>query len=241
VRAKVEVIVTTGTPATLAAKRATTTIPIVFSSAGGPVTAGLVDSLARPGGNVTGASIVSPEITAKYLSLLKETLPGLQRIAVLVVSTNPWVRATRTQFEQTCRSLGLEPVFVEIAAPGEIQDAITEVARQGGQALVLGSEPFVWDNRFEIVDAALKHRLPIFAEQDDIVREADALISYYANIDQARQVAKYVDRILRGARPADLPVEQPTRFELVINLKAARKLGITVPQSVLLRADVVIR
>jgi len=241
VRAKVEVIVTGGTPATLAAKRATDKIPVVFR-AGDPVLLGLVASLARPGGNVTGLSLAGPEVTAKYLSLLKELLPGLRRIGVLEVSANPYFRAMRGQFEHSCRQLGLEPIFVDIAVAGEIGGAIAQVARQRAQALVLRSDSFVSDHRVEIASAAMKHGLPTIAESPDTMRDSGVLVSYSLTETEAeRRTASYVDRILRGARPADLPVEQPTKFELVINLKTARALGLTIPQALLLRADEVIQ
>ena len=241
VRAKVEVILTGGTPATLAAKRATDKIPIVFR-AGDPVLLGLVASLARPGGNVTGLSLAGPEVAAKYLSLLKELLPGLRRIGVLEVSANPYFRAARGQFEHTCSQLGLEPIFVEIAVADEIGGAIAQVARQRAQALVLRGDSFVSDHRVEIVSAAMKHGLPTIAESPDTMRGSGVLVSYSLTETEAeRRAASYVDRILRGARPADLPVEQPTKFELVINLKTARALGITIPQGLLLRADEVIQ
>jgi putative ABC transport system substrate-binding protein len=242
VRSRVEIIVTGGTAATLAAKHATTLIPIVFRSAGDPVALGLVASLARPGGNVTGFSKASPEITAKFLSVLKELLPRLERIGVLLQAGNPYNRAIRGQFEDACRSLGLAPLIVEIGAAGEIGGTIEQLVRQRAQALVLDSNGFVWDHRFEIVDAATKHGLPTMADDSDKVREAGALIAYsYFQLEEARVRAENIDRILRGARPADLPVRQPTRFELVINLRTARALGITVPQSLLVRADEVIR
>ena len=241
VRAKVEVIVTSGTPATLAAKRATTTIPIVFTSAGDPVLLGLVASLARPGGNVTGFSIAAPEVNAKRLTVLKELLPALRRIGVLEASWNPYFRAARTQFEQTCRSLGLEPVFLEVATPGEIDGAMAHLARQRAQAVVLRADTFLYDHRYEITAAATKHGLPTMGEGPTMAREAGALASYSGTVAEEERIgARYVDRILRGAKPADLPVEQPTRFELVINLKTARALGLTVPQPLLLRADEVI-
>ena len=241
VRAKVDVIVTGGTPATFAAKRATDKIPIVFR-VGDPVLVGLVASLARPGGNVTGLSLAGPEVAAKYLSLLKELLPGLRRIGVLEVSANPYFRAVRGQFENTCRQLGLEPIFVEIAAADEIGGAIAQVARQRAQALVLRGDSFVSDHRVEIAGAAMKHGLPTMTESPDIMRDSGVLASYSLTEAEAeRRAASYVDRILRGARPADLPVEQPTKFELVINLRTARALGLTIPHSVLLRADTVIQ
>jgi putative ABC transport system substrate-binding protein len=212
VRAKVEVIVTGGTPATLAAKRATDKIPIVFR-AGDPVLLGLVASLARPGGNVTGLSLAGPEVAAKYLSLLKELLPGLRRIGVLEVSGNPYFRVVRGQFEYTCRQLGLEPIFVEIAAADEIGGAIAQVARQRAQALVLRGDSFISDHRVEIAGAAMKHGLPTMTESPDIMRDSGVLASYsLTEVEAERRAASYVDRILRGARPADLPVEQPTKL-----------------------------
>jgi putative tryptophan/tyrosine transport system substrate-binding protein len=241
VRLKVEIIVTAGTAATLAAKNATTTIPIIFYSAGDPVHSGLVVSLSRPGGNITGYSIVGPEIEGKRLAVLRELLPGLQRVGVLQDSTNPYHRAVRKEFEQTCRSLGLQPIIIEVAAAGELENAIAEMARQRAQALFVQGDGLFSENRVPLISAALRYALPTLAAAREIV-EAGALVSYAptnAEVDQRH--AAFVDRILRGAKPADLPIEQPTKFELVINLKAAKALGITVPQKVLLRADEVIQ
>ena len=241
VGAKVEIIVTGGTPATLAAKRATTTIPIFFS-VGDPVLVGLVASLARPGGNLTGFSQAGPEVTGKYLSVLKELLPRLQRIGVLWQAGNPYRRDTRSQFEHVCQSLGLVPTIVEIGAAGEIGGAIAQLVRQHTDALVLGNDALVWDHRFEIVDAATKHGLPTMAEFPAMVREAGALVTYSPTlVEQYRRRAEYIDRILRGTKPADLPVQQPTEFELVINLKTARALGLMIPKELLLQANEVIR
>ena len=241
VRAKVEIIVTAGTAATLAAKRATTTIPIVFS-AGDPVLLGLVASLARPGGNLTGISQAGPEVTAKYLSLLKELLPRLQRIGVLWDAANPYARAARDQFEHVCQSLDLVPTIVEIPTVGEIGGAIAQLAQKRAQALVLPTSDIIWQRRFEIIDAAMKRGLPTMAEDQLMVRESGALITYVrSQVEEDRLHAEYIDRILRGAKPADLPVQQPTKFELVINLKTARALGLTIPKELLLRADEVIQ
>ena len=242
VRAKVEVIVTGGTPATRAAMRATRTIPIVFRQAGDPVGSGLVASLARPGGNVTGFSWQGQEVLAKYLSLVKELLPGVRRIGVLEPPTNPYLTAERPLFENLCRSRGLEPIFFDITTTGEIDSVIAQLARQHIEALVLRSEDFVINHPGEIVEAATKYGLPTLAERASIAREAGALASYFSTSGESdRRTAYYIDRILRGAKPADLPVEQPTQFELVINLKTARALGLTVPPSLLMRADEVIR
>ena len=242
VRAKVEIIVTGGTPATRAAMRATKTIPIVFRQAGDPVGSGLVASLARPGGNVTGFSWQGQEVLAKYLSLVRELLPGVRRIGVLEPSTNPYLIAERPLFENLCRSRGMEPIFFEIATTREIDNVIATLARQHIDALVLRTEDFVIDHQFEIVAAATKYGLPTLAERASIAREAGALASYFStSAESDRRTAYYIDRILRGAKPADLPVEQPTQFELVINLKTARVLGLTVPPTLLMRADEVIR
>jgi putative ABC transport system substrate-binding protein len=241
-RAKVEVIVANGPNPTLAAMRATTTIPIVFRVASDAVLSGLVASLARPGGNVTGFSVTGPEIDAKLLSLLKELLPTLQRIGMLETSGNPQFHLLRGQFEHSCRLLGLEPVFVEISSAGEIDGAIAQLIRQRIHALVLRNDSFAITHGFEIIGAALKRGLPTICVSPNFVRESGALASYSSTQAEAdRRAAHYVDRILRGAKPADLPVEQPTQFELLINLKTARALGLTISQSVLLRADEVIR
>ena len=241
VRLKVELIATFGTGATLAAKDATTTIPIVIISAGDPVRTGLVASLARPGGNITGFSIVGPELDAKRLALLRELLPGLQRIGVLEHSTNPYWRAVRKEFEQTCRSLGLQPIIIEVAAAGELENAIAEMARRRAQALFVQRDTLFHNNRVPLMSTALRYALPTIGTSKEIL-EAGALVFYAPNeAEQNQRYAAFVDRILRGAKPADLPIEQPTRFELGINLKTAKALGITIPQSLLLRADEVIQ
>jgi putative ABC transport system substrate-binding protein len=241
VRAQVEIIVTDGTAAALAAKRATTTIPIVFS-VGDPVLVGLVPSLARPGGNLTGVSQASPEVTTKYLSVLKELLPRLQSIGVLWDLGNPWARAIRSQFEHVCQSLGLVPISVEIDAASEISGVIAGLVQRRVEALLLPGQDIIHERRFDILDAAMKHGLPTMADDPAIVREAGALIAYSATwAERFRLRAQYIDRILRGARPADLPVQQPTKFEMVINLRTAKALGLTIPQALLLRADEVIQ
>jgi len=242
VRARVEVIVTAGTPATVAAKRVTNTIPIVMRSVADPVGLGLVSSLARPGANVTGFSWQGPEVDAKSLSLLKELLPALQRIGVIERSGDSSFRLQREQLEQTCRSLSLNPVFAGIAAASEIEDAIAQLAHQRVQALVFRPSDLFYEHRFEIAGAAMKHGLPTLSYEPEIVREAGTLIAYnptQAEVDRRR--ASYIDLILRGAKPGDLAVQQPTKFELVINLKTAKALGLTIPQSLLLRADELIK
>jgi putative ABC transport system substrate-binding protein len=239
VRAKVEIIVTAGTPATLAAKRATNTIPIVIRVAGDPVLVGLVDSFARPGGNVTGYSDAAPEVTAKYLTLLKELLPQVQRIGVLREAGNPYNRATRDQLEHICQSLGLVPIIVEIGAADDPDGVIAQLVRQRAQALVL-PDGLDWNND-KAIGVATKHGLPTISDESEVARHG-ALIAYSTTwAEQSRRRAEYIDRILRGAKPADLPIQQPTKFELVINLKTARALGLTIPKNLLLRADEVIQ
>jgi putative ABC transport system substrate-binding protein len=241
VRANVEVIVTQGSPETLAAIHATKAIPIVFS-VGDAVGLGIVKNLARPGGNATGLSCPRPENGAKQQSVGKVQEPTVRRLGVLEQAAHPYFRATREQFERSYRSVGLEPIFVEVAAPSDIDGAIAQLAREHVQVVVLRSSSLVQDYGIEITNAALKYHLPTMAGQPELVREGSGLISYsgvMAEIDRRR--SSYVDRILRGAKPGDLPVEQPTQFEMVINLKTAKLLGLAIPQSIMLRADEVIR
>ena len=243
VRLKVEIIVAWGTDAVLAAKNATTTIPIVIGSAADPVGSGLVASLARPGGNITGFSVVYPELEAKTLALLRELLPGLQRVGLLEDSTNlnPHDRAWRTGFEQACRSLGLEPIIIGVAAADELENAIKEIARRGAQALFVRNDVLSYDNRVALMRAALKHKLPTIAASLPVLEAGALAYSSPSDAEIMERNAAFIDRILRGAKPADLPIEQPTKFELGINLKTAKALGITVPQTLLLRADQVIQ
>ena len=241
VRLNVELIVTFGTNATLAAKNATTTIPIIIKSAGDPARIGLVATLARPGGNVTGYSIISPELNVKRLALLRELFPVMQSVAWLENSVNPYFRAARIDLEQACRSLGIQPIFVQVAAAGELPDAVAEAARQRARALLVPTDTLFYEYRAEIMRAALKHALPTMAQRITVVEDG-ALIAYDPTLaEENDRNAAFIDRILRGAKPAELPIEQPTKFELIINLKTAKALGITIPPSLLLRADEVIQ
>ena len=240
VRLKVDLIVTAGTSATLAAKSATKTIPIVFWSAADPVRTGLVASLARPGGNVTGFSVVISELEIKRMALLHEWVPAMRRIGRPENSSNPYFRATRQGFEQACGSLGVQPIFVEVASAGNLANAIAEVVRRGGQGLVVGPDDLFYDNRAALMRAALGHALPATVSRD-FIRETGALVAYdRLESEEDERGAAMIDRILRGASPADLPVEQPTKFELILNLKTAKALGIAVPPTLLSRADEVI-
>lgn len=241
VRLKVELIVAEGTAATQAAKNATTTIPIVMWTAGDPVRAGLVASLARPGGNVTGYSIVSPDLEAKQLSLIRELLPATQRVGELDNSTNPYYRATREAREQTFRSLGMQPIFVEVGDASELAEAIATVVRQRAQALHVPRDELFAENADGLMRSASKYALPAIVEDDELLRAGGLLLYTFSEAEVSRRGAAFIDRILRGAKPADLPVEQPTRFVLKINLKAAKALGITISQSLLLRADAIIQ
>jgi putative ABC transport system substrate-binding protein len=240
VRLKVEVILTFGTEAAFAAKNATTTIPIVLASAGDPVGTGLVASLARPGGNITGYSIVSSEIEAKRAALIHELLPAAQRVAVVVDPSNRISGSLRTRADEAFRSLGVQPIFIEATSEQQLLDVPAEAVRQRAQALEM-PVGITGASARRLMQSAIGYRLPIVVPDPDLL-EAGALMGFHVNTDdRGRRVAAIVDKILRGAKPADIPIEQPTRFTLLINLKTAKALGITVPQSLLLRADGVIQ
>jgi putative tryptophan/tyrosine transport system substrate-binding protein len=240
VRLKVDVIVATGILAPLAAKRATSTIPIVMTGAGDPLGTGLVDSLARPGGNVTGMSLMVPELGGKRLELLKELLPRLARVAVLWNAANPYSALVFKQVQAAGTILGIEVQSLEARQPDDFDGAFETVRRQHPDALMTVEDPITINHRKRIADFAIGQLLPTLQGFREFVA-AGALMSYGANvIDLARRAAGYVDKILKGANPADLPVEQPTKFDLVINLTTAKTLGLTVPPSLLARADEVI-
>ena len=238
VRLKVDVIVTAG-GAVLATRQATSVIPIVFALALDPVGDGLVASLARPGGNITGLSLQGPELAGKRLGLLREVLPGLRRLAILAEVGYPAAVLEMRVAQTTARSLGLEVVTLEIRQAEDIAPAF-EAHKGDADALYVGSSPLTITNQLRINTLALAARLPtIYSVKENL--EAGGLMSYGPNnSDLFRRAAEYVDKILRGAKPGDLPVEQPTKFELVINLKTAKTLGLTIPESFLLRADEVI-
>ena len=241
VRLDVDVIVTINTPASQAAKAATKTIPIVFTWVVDPLS--LVTSLARPGGNVTGLTTLSGDLSPKRLELLKDTLPGLSRVAVLWNAGNPTATRFFKDMEDAAPRLGirLQPLGVRGAGREEIQNAIAAAVRAGAGALFVIEETMLLANRTLILDEAAKRRIPTASTNKEFV-QAGGLASYGVNLpDMFRQTARYVDKILRGSKPADLPVEQPTKFELSVNLKTAKALGLTIPPSVLLRADEVIQ
>jgi putative ABC transport system substrate-binding protein len=240
VQRKVELIVTEGTTATLAAKKATGVTPIVIWSAGDPVRSGLVASLAKPGGNVTGLSIVSPELDAKRLSLLRDFLPGTRYVGEIENSENVYFRAARSGLEETYRSLGMRPIFVEVAHADEFEGAMAEIARQPEAALHVPRDVLFMNNATSIMRIAVNYRLPTIVEGDELL-EAGGLLSYdFSGSELTRRGAAFIDKVLRGAKPSDLPMEQPTTFELGVNLKTAKALGIVLPKTLLLRADRVI-
>jgi len=241
VQRKVEIIVVDSTVAAQAVKRATSTIPIVMMVVADPVGSGVVANLAHPGGNITGFSLMTAELSAKRLQLLKEAIPRLTRVAVLWNPATPWHPKAIEDLKAVAPSLSLALSFASARTLEEIGPAFSAVRREHAQALYFLGDPFFFTNRTAFLKAASNARLPTIHTTREYV-DAGALISYGANFaDLCRRSAGYVDKILKGANPGDLPIEQPTKLELVVNLKTAKTLGITIPQSILLRADEVIR
>ena len=237
---KVDVIFLTGPEIALAAMKATRDIPIVCGSCGDPVEAGVVASLARTGGNITGLASLSAELIGKRVELLKETVPGVSRVAVLLFPNNPGTRATLAALDAAGRALGIKIQRVEVRTAGDLERAFKSAVAGGAGAVLVQDDPLVIAARTRIAELALKHRLPSVAGQSQSA-EAGTLITYGPDrTDLFRRAASYVDKILKGAKPSDLSIEQPTKFELVINLKTAKALSIAIPQSLLLRADKVI-
>jgi len=236
VRLKVDVIVTGATPAAMAAKNATKTIPIIVSGGTDPVATGLVSSLARPGGNITGVTIMNEELAGKRLELLKETSPKISRVGVLWNSDNPGTAVVFKQTQSAAQELNLPLQSVVVRTVNDLQGAFDSLSKSGANGLVLlATTPML------IADLAIKNRLPATFDRIEFV-EAGGLMSYGADVsDMSHRAATYVDKILKGANPGDLPVERPTKFELVINLKTAKEIGLTIPQKLLGRADRVIR
>jgi putative ABC transport system substrate-binding protein len=240
VQANMDVIVGSGTPPVQALQKATRTIPIVMANVGDPVGAGIVASSARPGGNITGLSLLATELSAKRLEILKAALPGLARIAVLGNPTNVSVQLKVKETASAARLLGLQFQSLEVRVPDDLETQIQAAARARADALVTADDQFLSSQRAQVVALAMRHRLPVASEFSEFA-EAGSLRSYGPSLtDLARRTATYVDRILKGAKPGDLPIEQPTKFELVINLKTAKALGLTIPPSLLRRADQVI-
>jgi putative tryptophan/tyrosine transport system substrate-binding protein len=239
VQRKVDVIVTSATAGAVAAKQATSVIPIVFAAAGDPVGTGLVASLAQPGGNVTGLSLQQTETAGKRLELLREVVPGLGRLAILANVSNPAVVLDMREIQATARTLGLEVITLEIRRGEDIAPALEGLKGRAG-ALYVPSDPLMNTHRVRINTLALAARLPTMHNIRESV-EAAGLMSYGANLpDLFRRAAEFIDKILRGAKPGDLPVEQPTKFDLIINLTTAKALGLEIPPMLLARADEVI-
>ena len=241
VQRKVDVIVSDSTIGTGALKRATSTIPIVMATVTDPLGSGFVTSLAHPGGNVTGLSLMQTDLTAKRLQLLKEAIPGVVRVAVLSNPDTPYVPKMIEEVKAAAPSLSIELKLVGVRTPEEFNSAFSAVSRAHAQALYVIDDTLFYSHRLAFLKLASKARLPAIYYQRGWVDES-GLISYGPNYrDLFRRSAQYVDKVLKGAKPGDLPIEQPTKFELVVNLKTARALGITIPESILLRADEVIR
>ena len=241
VRLKVDVLLTAGTPEALALKNATRTIPIVFYAVTDPVAVGLVDSLARPGGNITGLTDIAAVLVGKRLELLKEAIPKLSRVAVL---WNPQDASSAQQWKESqlsARELGLQLHSMEVSSADKYEGAFKEATKARSAALAVIANSLAVSNQKRIADLATKNRLPAIYPRGDFV-ESGGLMSYGRDRDERfRRVASMVDKILKGTKPADLPVEQPKKFELIINLKAAKQIGLTIPPNVLVRADKVIR
>lgn len=241
VQLNVDLIVATAPAPVLAAKNATRTIPIVMVFTPDPVQLGLVASLARPGGNITGLSSMSIDLSAKQLELLKEAVPKILRVAVLMNPANPWHALGLKEVGVRAQALALDLEILEVRRPEEFEDAFSAITRKRGGAVLVLADPMFFTHRTRLAELAAKHRLPaVYGLREHV--EAGGLMSYWPNtVDSIRQATTYVDRILKGAKPGELPIEQPTRFELVINLKTAKALGLTIPPSVLVRADQVIQ
>jgi putative ABC transport system substrate-binding protein len=241
VNLKVDVIVSGGPAVTRAVKEATSTIPIVMSYDDDPVGNGFVASLARPGGNITGLSTVSPEISGKQLELLKEIVARLTRVAVLGASTQPGNTQALREVEVAARAFGVQVQYLDVLGPKEIETAFREASKARAEAVLVMETPVLISQRRQVADLAVKGRLPTIYGRPEHVEDG-GLMSYATSFtDLSRRAATYVDKILKGAKPADLPVEQPRKFEFVINLKAAEQIGLTIPQWVLVKADKVIK
>jgi putative ABC transport system substrate-binding protein len=236
------IVVAGGEPVAFAVKRATRTIPIVMANAFDPVTSGLIASLARPGGNVTGFTTTpGPEIHGKQTELLTETVPALSRLGVLINPTNPFVPLALKQIEAAAQKLAVAIQVVEARTANDFEPAFATLAARNAEALLQLPDPTLINQRLRLIELETKRRLPTMHSSLEYA-EAGGLLAYGADrLELFRRTAGYVDKILKGAKPADLPVEQPTKFELVINLKAAKRIGLTIPASILTRADRVIR
>ena len=240
VRSRVDVIVAGAPPAPEAAKRATSTIPIVMALHTDPVTSGLVETLARPGGNATGLSTMTPELWCKRLQLLKDVIPRLSRVAALADATSPMLRLDLRQLESAAQAMQIQLQVVEVRAPRDLDAAFTAATRARAGALIVLTGPMSFGARGRITELAARNRLPAVYGIKEAAK-VGGLMTYGVDfVHLYRRAATYVDKILKGAKPGDLPVEQPTKFDLVVNLKTAKALGLTIPQGVLAQADEVI-
>jgi len=241
VHLKVDVIVTGGPTDTRAAKQVTTTLPIVMAQDSDPVGSGFIASLARPGGNITGLSTLSPEISGKQMDLLKEILPKVSRVAVVGNSIEPGNAETLKETQLAAGGFGVQLQYLDVRGPEDIEIAFSAIKKDRANALIVLRNPVTSTHRKQVIDLAVKNRVPAMYVSPEWV-DAGGLMSYAPNADDNfRRAAIYVDKILRGTKPADLPVEQPTKFEFVVNLKAAKQIGLAIPPNVLARADRVIR
>jgi putative ABC transport system substrate-binding protein len=241
IRIPVDVIVTIGDPVVLAAKQATTTIPIVMAGAGDPVGRGFATSLARPGGNLTGLSNFAVSLTGKWLELARELVPGVTRVAILRNAANPTHRLFWEEAQASAARIAMTVSSAEVRGPADFEQAFAAMAQERAGAVVMLPDPMLGSNRARLAELAAKHHLPNISSFRENA-ESGGLVSYGPSLRaNFRQAATYVDRILKGAKPGDLPIQQPTTFEMVVNAKTAAALGITLPPSLLLRADEVLR
>jgi putative ABC transport system substrate-binding protein len=241
VRLKVDVILSAGPAVTRPASEATKTIPIVMAQDGDPVANGFVASLARPGGNITGLSTLAPELSGKQLELLKEIVPKLSHVAVLGTSTRPGNAQALKEIELAAGALKVQLQYLDVLATKDIETAFRAASKGRADAVLMLGNPVATSQRTQITDLAVKNRLPVIYDRPEFVEDGGLMTYSVSQNDLFRRAATYVDKILKGAKPSDLPVEQPIKFELVINLKAAKQIGLTIPPNVLARADRVIK
>ena len=241
VRLKVDLIVAAASPSIGAAQQATTTIPIVMATTGDPVGSGFVKSLARPGGNITGLSNMNGDLGPKLFDLLRSVVPELHRVAVLVTSTSTTYREISEGVQAGAQPAGVKVLVFEASSPQEVENAFAMMARENVDAVIVGASSFFAQQRNQIAELVIKYRMPsMFGNAANV--EAGGLMSYgYKVTDNYQRAATYVDRLFKGAKPGDMPVEHPTKFELVVNVKAAKAIGLTIPQLIMLRADEVIQ
>ena len=237
IASKVDVLVAAGTPAALAVKRATTTVPMVMVAVGDPVGTGLVASLARPGGNLTGLVSIAPDLEGKRLELLREIVPKLSQVSVLINPANPYTVSSAEQIRAAAQALRLKVHFANVRTGEELDQALEAIAGEHADGLIMVADRIFLHNRARIAGFATRHRLPGVYAYSELVDEGGLMSFGPSYPGMHRRAAYFVDRILKGANPADLPMEQPEKFELVVNLKSAKAFGLTIPQSVLLRAD----